>query len=125
MNVPVGVAVTILTLRLLPASSGRAGAGRLDVAGAVTVTLALMLAVYAIVNGNDKGWLSGQTLGMLAGAVVLLAGFLAIESRGRRAADAAGDPATAEHLGRERRRDPLGGGDVRVVLPLKGFSAQQ
>ena len=81
VNVPVGVAVTILTLRLLPASSGRAGAGRLDVAGAVTVTLALMLAVYAIVNGNDKGWLSGQTLGMLAGSVVLLAGFVAIESR--------------------------------------------
>ena len=39
---------------------------RLDVAGAVTVTAALMLAVYAIVNGNDAGWTSGQTLGLLA-----------------------------------------------------------
>ena len=39
----------------------------------VTVTVALMLAVYAIVNGNQNGWTSGQTLGLLGGAVVLLA----------------------------------------------------
>ena len=36
-------------------------------AGAVTVTASLMLAVYAIVNGNEAGWLSAQTLGLLAG----------------------------------------------------------
>jgi predicted MFS family arabinose efflux permease len=40
-----------------------------------------MLAVYAIVNGNSTGWTSGQTLGLLGGAVALLALFLAIESR--------------------------------------------
>jgi MFS family permease len=40
-----------------------------------------MLAVYAIVDGNTNGWTSGQTLGLLAGAVVLLAVFVAIESR--------------------------------------------
>ena len=56
---------------------------RLDVAGAVTVTAALMLAVYAIVNGNQNGWASGQTLGLLGGAVALLALFLGIESRVR------------------------------------------
>jgi predicted MFS family arabinose efflux permease len=49
--------------------------------GAVTVTAALMLAVYAIVNGNDKGWLSAQTLGMLAAALVIFGAFLVIESR--------------------------------------------
>jgi predicted MFS family arabinose efflux permease len=37
--------------------------------------------VYAVVNGNDVGWLSGQTLGLLAGAVALLAVFLVVESR--------------------------------------------
>jgi MFS family permease len=47
----------------------------------VTVTGALMLAVYAIVNGNQTGWTSGQTLGLLAGAVALLALFLVVESR--------------------------------------------
>jgi predicted MFS family arabinose efflux permease len=55
--------------------------GRIDFAGAVTVTASLMLAVYAIVNGNQNGWTSGQTLGLLAGAVVLLAIFVAVESR--------------------------------------------
>src|SRR5262245_20719244 len=53
VNLPVGVTVLVLSRRLLPASSGMATAGRLDVLGAVTVTSALMLAVYAIVNGND------------------------------------------------------------------------
>jgi predicted MFS family arabinose efflux permease len=47
----------------------------------VTVTAALMLAVYAIVNGNQEGWGSAQTLGLLAAAVVLLTGFLVLESR--------------------------------------------
>jgi len=48
---------------------------------AVTVTAALMLAVYAIVNGNQTGWTSGQTLGLLAASVALLGVFLAIEAR--------------------------------------------
>jgi hypothetical protein len=42
-----------------------------------------MLAVYAIVNGNDKGWTSAQTLGLLGASVVLMALFLTIESRVR------------------------------------------
>src|SRR5438876_1760578 len=83
VNVPIGVAVVILTLRLLPGSRGAAAGGRLDVAGAITVTASLMLAVYAIVNGNSTGWVTGQTLGLLAGAVVLLALFVGIEARVR------------------------------------------
>jgi EmrB/QacA subfamily drug resistance transporter len=81
VNFPIGVLVSVLTLRLLPGERGPATAARLDVAGAVTVTVALMLAVYAIVNGNHEGWTSAQTLGLLGGAVALLALFLAIESR--------------------------------------------
>ena len=81
VNLPIGVVVYILSLRLLPAAGGQAAPGRLDVAGAVTVTAALMLAVYAIVNGNDVGWTDGQTLGLLGGAVALLALFLTIEAR--------------------------------------------
>src|SRR3989449_2090141 len=50
VNVPIGVLVLALSLRLLPTARGAGAAGRLDVAGAVTVTVALMLAVYAIVN---------------------------------------------------------------------------
>jgi EmrB/QacA subfamily drug resistance transporter len=83
VNVPIGVGVYVLCLRLLPPSRGVAGSGRLDVAGAVTITAALMLAVYAIVNGNDAGWISAQTLGLLAAAAALLVLFLAIEARVR------------------------------------------
>jgi EmrB/QacA subfamily drug resistance transporter len=81
VNLPVGVAVCVLSLRLLPAARGAAAGGRLDVAGAVTVTSSLMLAVYAIVNGNETGWTSAKTLGLLGAAVGLLAVFLVIESR--------------------------------------------
>jgi EmrB/QacA subfamily drug resistance transporter len=81
VNIPIGFVVYALSLRLLPAANGRAGTGRLDVGGAVTVTAALMLAVYAIVNGNQEGWTSAQTLGLLAAAALLLAVFLRIESR--------------------------------------------
>jgi EmrB/QacA subfamily drug resistance transporter len=80
VNVPIGIAVYFFTLRLLPGGRGAAGQGRLDVAGAVTVTLALMLAVYAIVNGNESGWTSAQTLGLLGGSVALLGIFLWIEA---------------------------------------------
>src|SRR6266542_1963737 len=80
VNLPIGVAVLALSLRLLPAARG-AAAGRLDVAGAVTVTASLMLAVYAIVNGNQVGWATDRTLGLLAAAAALLALFLGIEAR--------------------------------------------
>src|SRR6266542_523941 len=81
VNLPIGILVVVLSLRLLPAARDAAATGRLDVAGALTVTASLMLAVYAIVNGNKDGWTSGQTLGLLAAAATLLALFLAIESR--------------------------------------------
>jgi len=83
VNVPIGVAVIALSLSLLPASRGQGEDRQLDVAGAVTVTSSLMLAIYAIVNGNEAGWTSLQTLGLLAGAAVLMVAFLIIEGRVR------------------------------------------
>ncbi len=81
VNVPIGVVVCTLAVRVLPSGAAARLRGRIDVAGAVTVTLALMLAVYAIVNGNPAGWLSAQTIGLLMAALVLAAIFLIIESR--------------------------------------------
>jgi predicted MFS family arabinose efflux permease len=81
VNVPIGIAVYLLTLRLLPADRVAGAGGRIDVAGAVTVTASLMLAVYAIVNGNGNGWTSAETLGLLAAAAVLLVVFLVLETR--------------------------------------------
>src|SRR5438477_3457753 len=83
VNIPVGVAVIVLSFILLPVSRVRAASQRLDIAGAITVTASLMLAVYGIVNGNEAGWTSIQTLGLLAAAVALMAIFLGIEARVR------------------------------------------
>jgi EmrB/QacA subfamily drug resistance transporter len=83
VNIPIGALVFALCLFLLPASARPEKPPRLDVAGAITVTLSLMLAVYAIVNGNDVGWTSPQTLTLLGSAAALLAVFLVIEVRVR------------------------------------------
>jgi EmrB/QacA subfamily drug resistance transporter len=83
VNVPIGVAVCVLAPRVLPASHRARDGGRLDVAGAVIVTAGLMLAVYAIVNGNQVGWLSARTVGLLAGSASLFAAFVVVESRVR------------------------------------------
>ena len=74
VNFPIGVLVVLLTLRLIPAAQAASAGGRLDVAGAVTVTVSLMLAVYAIVNAEYA---------VLAAAAAVFAAFLAIESRVR------------------------------------------
>jgi len=81
VNLPIGAAVYAACVALLPHVRGQAAGQRLDVAGAVSVTTSLMLAVYAIVNGNEAGWTSTQTLALLGGAIVLMAVFLTIEAR--------------------------------------------
>jgi EmrB/QacA subfamily drug resistance transporter len=83
VNFPIGVLVVLLTFRLVPGTPVSAERGRLDVAGAITVTGSLILAVYAIVNGNQNGWTSARTLGVLGASAVVFATFLAIESRVR------------------------------------------
>jgi EmrB/QacA subfamily drug resistance transporter len=80
VNLPIGVVVVVLALRLLPVAHAAGASRKLDVGGAVSVTAALMTAVYAIVNGNQNGWTSAETLGLLAVAVALLATFAFIES---------------------------------------------
>jgi EmrB/QacA subfamily drug resistance transporter len=81
VNIPIGVVVFALCVTLIPTGSGAGATGRLDVAGAVLVTGALMLAVYAIVKGNDVGWASGRTVGLLALAAALFVAFVAVEAR--------------------------------------------
>lgn len=83
VNLPIGVAVYALCLRLVPSTKTAAQHRSLDMAGAVAVTAALMLAVYAIVGGNAAGWGSPRTLVLLAASLGLLCAFLAIEARVR------------------------------------------
>ncbi len=81
VNLPVGVAVYILARRLLPGEHLAVEDRRVDWAGAITVTASLMLAVYAIINGNENGWTSAATLGVLGLAVALFVTFIVIEAR--------------------------------------------
>ncbi len=83
VNVPIGVLVFGLCRVLLPRSAGQTANRHLDVGGVVTVTAALMLAVYAIVNGNAAGWLSAPTLGFLGLALGCFAAFLFIQTHVR------------------------------------------
>ena len=80
VNIPIGVAVYALTVALLPADHVAEKDRRVDYAGAITVTVSLMLAVYAIVNGEDVGWLTARTLLVLAAALVLFVAFVLIEA---------------------------------------------
>ncbi|HEX2667351.1 MAG TPA: DHA2 family efflux MFS transporter permease subunit [Gammaproteobacteria bacterium] len=82
VNVPVGIAVFALCWKLLPRHAGEAeGRQHLDVGGAVTVTLALLLATYATINGNQAGWTSLRTLGIMAVSLVVFGAFLVIEAK--------------------------------------------
>jgi EmrB/QacA subfamily drug resistance transporter len=80
VNLPIGIAVALLC-RALIAPGQRDPSRRLDGAGAVLVTSALLVAVYAVVNANEAGWTSVRTLGLLAASVVLGTLFIAVERR--------------------------------------------
>jgi hypothetical protein len=68
----------------LPADAGaRRRSERFDVAGAVTVTAALLLLIYALNYGAGHGWASASTLGLFAASLLLLATFVRIEARSR------------------------------------------
>lgn len=83
VNLPIGALVYALCLRLLPATRDESVHPQLDVAGAITITASLMLAIFAIVNGPELGWTSMSTVLQLGCAVALLVAFLVIESRVR------------------------------------------
>jgi EmrB/QacA subfamily drug resistance transporter len=83
VNVPVGIAAFVLSLRLIPESRDTAEVRSYDLAGAITVTGGLMALVYAIVDAQSVGWGSARTLGFFALAIVLLAAFVAVESRAK------------------------------------------
>ncbi|MBX4192035.1 DHA2 family efflux MFS transporter permease subunit [Candidatus Parcubacteria bacterium] len=81
INIPIGILVFIFCLYLVPNLKGVSHGETLDYWGAISITASLLLAIYAIIGGNDVGWTSIQTLGLLAGAVVLFGAFIWLESR--------------------------------------------
>jgi EmrB/QacA subfamily drug resistance transporter len=84
VNVPIGAAVlAICVVRV--ANLVDPQTQHLDLAGLVTFSGSLLLFVLALLRGSDKGWSSALILGLFAGAVVLLAAFVAVELRQERA----------------------------------------
>jgi EmrB/QacA subfamily drug resistance transporter len=83
VNVPVGVGVALAALRWVPESAAELTGDqrRFDLAGAVSVTLGLIVLVYAIVKAEEKGWGSPHTIGLGAVAIALLAAFIVVERR--------------------------------------------
>jgi EmrB/QacA subfamily drug resistance transporter len=84
-NVPIGAAALALVPRMVPAgnepSRGRSGPRRYDTLGAVSITAALLVLVYAISQAPQAGWTAPQTVAMLAVGAALSALFLVVETR--------------------------------------------
>ena len=83
INIPVGLIAVALCPVLLPESRAATARRSYDPAGALTITGALVLLVYAVVEAPDTGWASAQTLLLFAGSAALLGAFAVIESRHR------------------------------------------
>ena len=80
LNVAIGAAALLLAGRVLPESRQPAAPRRYDPLGALTVTGALVLAVYAISQAPAVGWMAARTVALLTAAVALLAAFVLVES---------------------------------------------
>jgi len=81
LNVPIGAAALLLARPVVPESRLAGARRRYDMLGAVTVTGALVVLVYAISQAPAVGWTAIRTLALLAASGALLAGFLVIETR--------------------------------------------
>jgi EmrB/QacA subfamily drug resistance transporter len=81
VNVPVGAVVLLLTRTVVRESRSEAARRRYDAAGAVLITGALVLLVYALTRADDVGWGSTQTILVFLASAVLLAGFVIVELR--------------------------------------------
>ena len=89
INLPV-VAIAIAAGALLLRESRNPGAGRLDIPGVLLVVGSVVALIYGFISAPENGWGSARTIGLLAGAAVLMAAFAIWE---RRTTDRLVDPA--------------------------------
>ncbi|MFE3558527.1 MFS transporter [Streptomyces sp. NPDC059193] len=102
VNVPVGIIALVLAVKYLPESTAP-DARRLDLAGVLLSSLALLLLIYPLIKGQDAGW-PAWTFASMAGAVAALGLFVAQQRLRTRS----GKPALVE-LGLFRYRSFTGG----------------
>jgi EmrB/QacA subfamily drug resistance transporter len=79
LNVPVGILAVVLAVTVLGESRG--GARRLDPLGLLLSAAGMLLVIWGVVDGPDRGWSSARVLTMLIGGAALLAAFLAWQTR--------------------------------------------
>ena len=83
VNIPVGVAVLLLVRSVVRESRSEHAVRQYDALGAVLITSALVLLVYALTRANVNGWGSAETLGVLAVSAVLHIAFVVVELRSK------------------------------------------
>jgi EmrB/QacA subfamily drug resistance transporter len=83
INVPVGLLVIGLSPWLLRESRAGLAHRTFDFAGAASITGGLMLLVYAMTRATQHGWVTGETIGLLAASAGLIVAFFAIELRSK------------------------------------------
>jgi EmrB/QacA subfamily drug resistance transporter len=81
VNLPIGAATYLLGRALIAENEGLEREGRIDWLGSVLITSASIALIYALVKIPEWGWTGDRTLGLLGVAGLLLAGFVALESR--------------------------------------------
>jgi EmrB/QacA subfamily drug resistance transporter len=113
VNVPIGIAAFVLSMRHVPESVAPERPDTIDLPGAISVTAGLMVLVFALVKAQDYGWGSARTLGLGAVAVALLAAFVVIESRSK---------APLIRLGIFRSRN-ISGANAVMLLVIGGMYA--
>jgi EmrB/QacA subfamily drug resistance transporter len=113
VNTPIGLAAAAIAPLLLAESRSESATRTFDVAGAVSITASLSALVYALVDANDAGWGSTQTIGFLVASALLLGAFIAIERRSR-------DPVVP--FGIFRNRTVSGANVVGVLIGASLFS---
>jgi len=81
VNVPVGAAVLLTTRSIVKESRAGSATRHFDALGAVLITSALSLLVFALTQANRVGWASAQTIGILIASAALHVAFIAVEHR--------------------------------------------
>jgi len=109
VNLPIGVAVVVLAVLVVPETPRHPG--RFDLTGALTSTLGMILLVYGFVHAASDGWTNAQTITAFAGGALLLLAFVLTELR-------AESPITPLRLFADRNRS---GAYMARLLQLAGM----
>jgi len=81
VNVPVGIVVVVLALKVVPDSKDPSSVRQIDYPGVVVISASLFALTFALIEGQNYGWTSATILALFAGAAVGLAVFVLIERR--------------------------------------------